>query len=185
MLVTLNLTYVFLPWNLLLAWVPMWLAIRMTDEKQPIKLAVYLAVWLIFFPNAPYIITDFLHLKPQPNCPFWFDSLLLYSYTITGLLLGIFSALLVLKKMKDFFAPWKARGFMLFAMLLSGYGIYVGRFLRYNSWDLLTAPWQIGADTALRLLHPTWYPQTYGVTLMCGLLLTLVFFVFESFSLTD
>jgi uncharacterized membrane protein len=185
MLITLNLSYIFLPWNLLLAWVPLWLAIRMMDEKQPLKLAVYLAVWLVFFPNAPYIITDFLHLKPRPNCPFWYDTLLLYSYAFTGLLLGIFSALLVLKKMKDFFAPWKARGFMLFAMLLSGYGIYAGRFLRYNTWDLLTDPLQIGADTIVRLIHPASYPQTYGVTLMSGVLLTLVFFVFESFLLAD
>lgn len=178
-----NISYIFLPWNLLLAWIPMWLAMQLADEKRRLNLALYLMAWLIFFPNAPYIITDFLHLKPRGGCPFWFDTLLLSSYAFAGLLSGIFSALIVFKRMCDFLPVWVARGFMILAMVISGYGIYVGRFLRYNSWDLLTDPLGIISDTAIRLVHPACYPRTYGVTIMAGALLSLVFFVFESFLL--
>ena len=185
MLFSKSINYIFLPWNLWLAWIPLWLAMLMVRESKPVKLLVYLAVWLVFFPNAPYIITDFLHLKPRGDIPFWFDTLLIYSYSFTGLLLGILSALLVFKKLKDFFPSVVARGFMLLTMVISGYGIYVGRFLRYNSWNLLTNPIQIIGDTISRLIHPASYPRTYGVTLMAGILLSLVFFIFESFLLAD
>jgi uncharacterized membrane protein len=180
-----SINYIFLPWNLWLAWIPLWLAMLMVRESKPVKLFVYLAIWLVFFPNAPYIITDFLHLKPRGDIPFWFDTLLIYSYSFTGLLLGILSALLVFKKLKDFFAPLIARGLMLLTMMVSGYGIYVGRFLRFNSWNLLTNPLQIIGDTVSRLIHPASYPRTYGVTLMAGILLSLVFFIFESLLPSD
>ena len=177
---TFNINYIFLPWNLILAWIPLWMAIRIADETKPVRLLLYLAVWMLFFPNAPYIITDFLHLKPRDNFPFWYDSLLLFAYAFTGLTLGIFSALLVFKRLKEFLATWQARAFMLIAMMMSGYGIYMGRFLRYNSWDILSDPFQITGETLSRLIHPMSYPRTYGVTLMAGALLTLVFLVFES-----
>ena len=74
---------------------------------------------------------------------------------------------------------------MLFAMLVSGYGIYIGRFLRYNSWDLFSDPFQILADTASRLAHPASYPRTYGITLMAGALLSLVLFIFESLLIAE
>jgi len=184
-LFALNITYIFLPWNLFLAWVPLWLAMQLKDEMRPIPLFLYISAWLFFFPNAPYIITDFLHLKSRAGFPFWYDALLLYSFAFTGLLLGIISAHIVFKKIKQLLVPWQAKGFMLFVMLISGYGIYIGRFLRYNTWDLLTNPFQITAITVSRIIHPTIYPRTYGVTLMAGVLLSLVFFIFESILITE
>lgn len=184
-LLTLNINYIFLPWNLILAWVPLWLAVRLKHENRVLPLILYLSLWFIFFPNAPYIMTDFLHLRPRADCPFWFDALLLYSFAFAGLLPGMFSALLVFKKMKELFSETKAKAFMLAAMMLSGYGIYMGRFLRYNSWDLFSDPMQIMADTSCRFLHPGTYPRMYGVTLMAGVLLSLVFFIFESLLVTD
>lgn len=181
MLLTRNILFIFLPWNLILAWVPLWLAMQLKEDTKQPQLILYLALWLLFFPNAPYIITDFVHLRPRPDFPFWFDAMLLFSFAFTGLLLGIISALIVFKKMKGLFAAWKASGFMILAMILSGYGMYIGRFLRYNSWDLLTDPIQILSETASRLVHPATYPRTYGVTIMAGVLLSLVLFIFEPF----
>ncbi len=183
--ITHNITFIFLPWNLILAWVPLWFAMQLKDESRPVHLFLYLATWLVFFPNAPYIITDFLHLKPRINFPFWYDAILLYSFAFTGLLLGILSAHIVFKKLKTLFLPWKAKGLMLFTMLISGYGIYVGRFLRFNTWDLLTNPFQITTDTVSRILHPTVYPRAYCVTIVTGTLLSLIFFIFESILITD
>ncbi len=185
MLITCNIIYIFLPWNLLLAWIPVYLSVQIKEETKTVKLGMYLFLWLLFFPNAPYIITDLLHLKPRNNFPFWYDSLLLFSFAFTGLILGVVSALLVFKKMKVIVGIRKARIFMLLTMLLSGYGIYVGRFLRYNSWDIVDSPFQILGETAMRLIHPSMYPRTYGLTLMSGALLFLVFFIFESILLTE
>ena len=185
MIFSLHITYIFMPYNLFLAWVPLWLAMYLKDETRPVHLFIYLSVWLLFFPNAPYMITDLLHLRPLPHCPFWYDVILFYSYAFTGLMVGIISALIVFKKMKTLVTPWRARVFMLMVMMVSGYGIYMGRFLQFNSWDLLTNPLQIISMTISRFIHPTVYARTYGVTLMTGALLSLVFFIFESIVVTD
>src|SRR3984957_14878994 len=79
-----SLNYIFLSWNLLLAWLPVTFAIRASGEKNKWKFLAWLSAWLIFFPNAPYIMTDFLHLKPRDNFPFWYDSMLIYSFAFTG-----------------------------------------------------------------------------------------------------
>ena len=185
MALTLNFRYVFLPWNLLLAWLPLYFAMQLINKQSTAKSALYLFLWLLFFPNAPYIITDLLHLKPTDNFPVWYDTLLIFSFAFTGLLSGIVSSLLVFNKAQAFLAPWKARSLMLLAMFISGYGIYVGRFLRYNSWDIFSSPFQLAADTLSRLIHPFAYARTYGVTCMSGILLSLVFFIFESILLAE
>src|ERR1019366_2468091 len=182
---TFNFNYIFLPWNLILAWVPLAFATRIIKEGNKFKLAAWFFAWFIFFPNAPYIITDFIHLKPRDNFPFWFDSILLYAFAFAGLMPGVVSALLVYKKLKDLVPQYIAKGLMVMVMFFSGYGIYMGRFLRYNSWDILTNPFEILADTAARILHPASYPRTYGVTLMAGILLCLVLAIFESFMETE
>ncbi|HEY4672272.1 MAG TPA: DUF1361 domain-containing protein, partial [Gemmatimonadaceae bacterium] len=82
----------FLAWNLFLAAVPAvaaWLFARaMGKNSSTIERIVWFVVWLVFLPNAPYIITDFVHLIPRPEMPFWYDTALLVSCAGTGLLLG-------------------------------------------------------------------------------------------------
>lgn len=180
MLFTLNLNYIFLPYNLLLAWIPLLFAQAFSKSGSRTKMFLLSAAWLLFLPNAPYIITDLLHLKPRDNWPFWFDVFLLYSFALTGLLTGIVSALLVYGKLKTTFKPITARAVLIASILLCGYGIYMGRYLRWNSWDALLNPLDILADTANRLLHPHIYLRTYGLTLLSSVLIWLVFKVFES-----
>lgn len=172
--------YIFLLWNLFLAWIPLIVAIAASRDMSKIKFGCYFVVWLLFFPNAPYIITDLIHLKPRSEIPLWFDSILLYSFAFTGLVIGILSAVIIYKRLTEITSPGFSKGILFFSMLLSGYGIYIGRFLRWNSWSILTDPLQLYNDTITRILHPTDYPGTYGVTLMVGTLLCLVFSVFES-----
>lgn len=181
LITTQTLGYIFLPWNLCLAWVPLLVSTAMKRQKSQTKVMLLSAVWLLFFPNAPYIITDLLHLKPRHTIPHWYDVLLIYSYAFTGFMLGIYSALLVYAKWNQFAPSWFARLLMCAAMLLAGYGIYLGRFLRWNSWDAFLNPLQIVQDTFHRIVHPLSHLQTYGVTLLCGALLYLSFLVVESF----
>jgi len=185
MIATDSLNYIFLPFNLLLAWIPMLFAMLAANEERLGRKLLYLVVWLIFFPNAPYLITDLIHLKPRNDFPLWFDSILLYSFAFTGLMVGMFSALIIYSQLRRVFSSTVSKGFILLMMLGSGYGIYLGRFLRWNSWSLLTHPLSILHDTLARILHPFSYPQTYEVTIMTGLLLSIAFLLFESFTLKE
>lgn len=181
LVVSQTLGYIFLPWNLLLAWIPLVFATAMQQQQSQVKVILFSAVWLLFFPNAPYIITDLLHLKPRHTMPHWYDALLVYSYAFTGFILGIYSALLVYAKWKQHLPPWYSKGLMGSCMLLAGYGIYLGRFLRWNSWDAIFNPLQIAQDTFHRLIHPFNHLQTYGVTILCASLLYFSFLVMEAF----
>lgn len=177
-----NAGFIFLPFNLILAWIPVAFALLANRTHKRWVFALCFTAWLVFFPNSPYIITDMIHLKPRAASPYWFDTAMLYTFAFTGLLVGIFSALIIFRRLKDLTGYYTASGIMLLAMLASGYGIYLGRMLRWNSWNLLTHPTGIWYDTLARITDPFMYPRTYGMTLLFGILLWLVFLVFESFT---
>lgn len=141
-----NYFYVFLLWNLLLAWVPLFFTSIISGQAKGnkniylIKLLVVTVLWLLFFPNAPYIITDFLHLKKRADIPLWFDAILLFVFSFTGLISGLISLHVVHEKIRVFFGRNLGWLFVAGASLLSGFGVYLGRFLRLNSWDVFTEP---------------------------------------------
>jgi uncharacterized membrane protein len=162
----------FLGWNLFLAAVPAvaaWLFARaMGKESSTIEKIGWFVVWLVFLPNAPYIITDFVHLTPRPGIPFWYDTALLVSCAGTGLLLGytsIADVQLVVARKFSALMGWLS---VIAAVLLSGFGIYLGRFLRWNSWDTITSSRQLSLEITDRLMNPLSNPQTFGVTLVYG-----------------
>src|SRR5215510_6980994 len=86
-----HLTYAFLAWNLFLAWIPFAISQKLPGVKNRWRILLLFSAWLLFLPNAPYIITDFLHLKQRPPVPYWYDILLLFSAALNGLLLGLVS----------------------------------------------------------------------------------------------
>lgn len=166
--------FAFLVWNLLLAWIPYWLSCAMWFIARARLSRWWLLglglVWLLFFPNAPYLLTDFMHLKPRGRIPFWFDLAMLSAFSLHGLLLGLHSLRMVHALLEDILSPWGAWLSVAAVLFLSSFGIYLGRFLRWNSWDLLQAPNALFSDIFQRLLYPTAYPRTYGVTLVFFLL---------------
>lgn len=172
-----SVSYLFLSWNLFLAWIP-WVAgqaFRASSRSRGSRLLRlgWFGLWLLFLPNAPYIVTDLLHLSARPGIPLWYDLALLFSCAGTGLLLGYLSLLDVQGAVEERHgrtAGWIVAGGSLF---LSGFGIYLGRFLRWNSWEVLTDPSGLFLDIADRLLNPTSHPRTYGVTLIFGMSLLL------------
>jgi uncharacterized membrane protein len=178
---TRNLSCLYLPWNLFLAWVPLGFALlaRALASATPRRiwlLAMVGAGWLLFLPNAPYILTDLMHLarvRPGASAPLWYDLLLHLVVATTGLFLGFASLALmqgVVTRACGRLAGW---GFAVVALALSGFGIYVGRFLRWNSWDALIAPGSLLADVADRLLHPLSNPRAYGFSFLCFVFLLL------------
>ena len=134
--------YRFLIWNLTLAWVPFALAITAyARARRRVDALVWLLLvpWLLFFPNAPYLLTDFIHLDEGP-APLWYDALMLSAFAWTGLMLGFGSLYLVQMILRQVFGARVAWVGVLGALGLASVGVYIGRFIRFNSWDALLHP---------------------------------------------
>jgi uncharacterized membrane protein len=134
--------YRFLLWNLVLAWIPLVFAISayVRARKRDGAVVVLLLVpWLLFFPNAPYLLTDFVHLGEGP-APLWYDGLMLSAFAWTGLLLGFASLYLVQMILRSAFGGGVAWLGVVLALCLASVGVYVGRFIGLNSWDALLHP---------------------------------------------
>jgi uncharacterized membrane protein len=137
--------YRFLAWNLILAWVPLVIAVvayaRARRGVGPL-VWVLLVPWLLFFPNAPYLLTDFIHLDEGP-APLWYDALMLSAFAWTGLMLGFGSLYLVQLILRRAFGAAIAWAAVLAALALASVGVYIGRFIRFNSWDALLHPLRV------------------------------------------
>jgi uncharacterized membrane protein len=141
-------------------------------------------IWLAFFPNAPYILTDILHLGKGNAIPLWYDLILLLSYSFTGMLYGFISLNMIEEKLK-LLTKIKFYGF--FSMVLiyvSCFGIYLGRFLRWNSWNILTNISSLFLDVSDRLLRPFDHTTTWGFTILLGTLLNIMYLSYKYFKLS-
>jgi uncharacterized membrane protein len=153
--------YGFLIWNLFLAWIPFmisYLTYTMTIKRKWIYIVIPIAafVWLIFFPNAPYILTDFQHLANQWwDLPVWYDVMMLIWFAFTGLLLGMVSLFLMQEIIRREFGRWIGWAFVALVAALSSAGVYMGRFLRWNSWDILRNPKGIALYSFERVQDPS------------------------------
>ncbi len=149
-----SLTFLFLIWNLFLAAIPLYIAHKMEQKDSPKIQWLYIAAWLLFFPNSMYIVTDLFHLRDRGDIPLWFDLLTLLSAAMNGVIMGFYS----LHKVESHIAGFinrKYRPLWLFAiMLLCGYGIYLGRYGRWNSWDIVAHPFSLLSDISQHILHP-------------------------------
>lgn len=157
--------YLFLGWNLFLAWLPLFMAlyIRLLPfKKGGVRFYVLLGFWLLFFPNAPYIITDLIHLNERYNPARWYDILLLFSSALNGLLLGFYSLFLVHNKIRTQLSELVSWCIVILFALLSAYGIYLGRALRWNSWDLFVQPIPLLRDSILELSSYAAMSMTFG-----------------------
>jgi uncharacterized membrane protein len=178
-----KISYLFLLWNLFLAWIPLIMAYFhhqnyfFSNKKNIFFLCSTAFLWLLFFPNAPYIVTDLVHLNHKlPYIPFWFDTLLLFSFALAGLTSGYLSLYLIHSVIKDRltdFTSWLIIGFLL---SLSSFGIYLGRVLRANSWDLFTGPMKLIKKSIFSLNDPA----AISMTLMFSFFLLFSYLILYS-----
>ncbi len=166
----------YLVWNLFLAWLPFAFS-QLLLQKPMSTVFQYglLAAWLLFFPNAPYIITDLFHLKHRPPVPYWYDLLLLFWAAWNGLLLGILSLMHVERYLLGRFRPAIVNWMVNLSLVLCAFGVYAGRFLRWNSWHVVSEPGNIIADITLIALHPGDHLRTWAVTLVFSLLMMVIY----------
>ena len=153
-----QVAFVAFLWNLFLAWIPLltalWLYIlRARQWHRPVLAGVLSVIWFLFFPNAPYIVTDFVHLRLRPPVPDWFDIITILSFGLTGLFLGYLSLYLVQEIVRSYVGRAGSWVFVLVMLALSSVGIYLGRFLRWNSWDAILSPIGTLSDAA-RMVIP-------------------------------
>lgn len=142
-----SIFYFFLIWNLFLAATP-YLIIEFAKENIRVlenlktRVIVFLC-WLLFLPNSFYILTDFVHLNKGNPELFWFDLILLFSFTSLGFLFGLLS----IKEFAKCFTLFYSNKIVVIVIpiicLLIGFGIYLGRFQRFNSWNIITNPFQL------------------------------------------
>ncbi|MCB9047053.1 MAG: DUF1361 domain-containing protein [Chitinophagales bacterium] len=172
---TSSLMFSFLVWNIFLAAVPLYFSLKALNSNRKLTTTIYSALWLLFFPNSMYIITDLFHLMPRENVPLWFDLLILFSSATNGVLFGFLSLSNMEKTFKKFSSSRMRHVLVLFIMLLCGYGIYLGRFERWNSWDIIAQPYMLSISVMHDIVHPVRNINTWALSLSFGIWMFLLY----------
>ena len=158
-------------WNLFLAALPLLWSSTFNGavaRKHWIWAVISFTLWILFLPNAPYLLTDLIHLKPKPGVPEWYILAMLLSCAATGTLIGYISLMDVhaaIERRVGFYPGWLLA---ICSLMLCGFGIYLGRFLRWNSWDALTRPLEFARTVIGQFANAGPHPHPIPVTLIFG-----------------
>ncbi|HEV7622157.1 MAG TPA: DUF1361 domain-containing protein [Flavisolibacter sp.] len=169
--------FIFLVWNLFLAFIPFFISDYITKDRATgkIKKILLALIWIAFLPNSFYIITDIFHLNMSEEMPLWYDLALLFSFAWNGVLFGIIS----IRQMEKLIEPYideKIKPLFLYSiMFLNAIGIYIGRYLRFNSWDVITDPVLLIKDIIYLLVHPLRNRFDWSMIICYFILLTLIY----------
>ncbi|MBD3238280.1 MAG: DUF1361 domain-containing protein [Candidatus Moranbacteria bacterium] len=182
-----SVRYLFLNWNLFLAWIPLIISVLLnicSRKRYPKQIQIILFLtWIVFFPNSLYIITDLFHLKPTYDIAFWFDLILIMSFAWNGLIVGFVSLIFIedfiVQKTKE---SKYAKAVAIISLFLASFGIYVGRYLRWNSWDILTNPISLFYDIFSHIFDPISHFRSIGMTLFFAAFLILAYSTIRSIS---
>lgn len=175
-----DINYLFYPWNLFLALVPLYFSGLLQKQNSfNYKSILLLCIWLLFLPNAPYLVTDIFHFEERPPVPMWFDLLLVFSGAWNGLLICMISLYRVEKYLSILMNSKFANGLIFFLLIPCGYGIYIGRYLRYNSWDIVTEPVHILKTSTHHIYHPFQNLNVWLFTFIFALFLGIIYFTLK------
>ena len=176
----------YLLWNLALAWVPLVVALAIDDVRSaPLQLQVpLLALWLVFFPNAPYLVTDLVHIDPADQRPIGIlGDAALVAVAPVGLALGFSSLMLVERSVRERFGGRVAPAVAVLSLAAASLGIYLGRVVRLNSWDLLTRPRVVGSVLHQLVLDPLAHPLAVAATVALAVMLSVLYLRFRRLAL--
>ncbi|WP_378183281.1 DUF1361 domain-containing protein [Aquimarina sp. SS2-1] len=163
--------FLFLVWNLFLACIPYGVTTLLSFSKihkNKFLFAIGFIFWLAFLPNAPYILTDLQHIRLSTLHSVWFDVLLILSFAINGLIIGYASLRTMQELLYQYFSKKTTYFIVHLTLFLSGFGIYMGRILRWNSWDLIQNPLDILGDIFQRVIFPIEHINTWSFTVGFG-----------------
>lgn len=171
----------FLAWNLFLAAIPFLITFHLLSRKKVHKyrLLLWFGLWLLFLPNAPYIVTDFIHLQHLKANIFWLDAILIATYAVSGLLFYFISVKDMEELLHRHFQHKKVKFLLWTIPFLVGFGIYLGRFLRWNSWDIVQRPQVLIKDIWEIIAFPMEHKGAWLVTLLFGFALAIGYRIFK------
>lgn len=167
--------FLFIPWNLFLAWLPLYFSNKLSTAAYTFRNALLFGLWLLFFPNSPYLITDLFHLQERAGVPLYYDLVLLFMAAWNGLMMGLFSLRNIERVLLQRFSAKKVHVLIVCFIVLCGFGIYLGRYDRYNSWHILTQPFDLLYGIGTKLISPFDYPRVWAVTVLFTVVLLLIY----------
>ncbi len=181
---TRELTFIYMPWNLFLAVVPYCLLKCVSPGliRKPFPFALLFIAWLIFIPNTFYMITDLFHLFKRDNIPQWFDLVLLLSYAWNGLILGTLSIRQMEKMLAIRVPRLPGELFIAAMMFLNAFGVYLGRYLRFNSWDVLSNPFELFMDIGNLIVQPFEYKGAWAMILSFTAMMMIMYHMLKKLS---
>lgn len=178
--------YSFLVWNLELAWIPFVVAVVFYDSwrrgRPRSLLAVLGSLWLLFLPNAPYMVTDLVHLGRIGGAPLWYDGAMISAFAGTGLLLGLGSVFLTHSVALRTLGTRLGWAVLLPVLALCSAGVVLGRFARLNSWDALTRPGRLAHFLVAHATDPLASRKALAATVGYALFLVLAYVVLYAVS---
>ena len=174
-----NLVYIFLAWNLFLAFIPYWIS-SWLKKKNEIKLIHFpiLCLWIVFLPNSPYIITDLFHLKHRDPMPLWYDLVLVYSFALIGFVLFYRSAMDIIALTKTKMPENYFQFILPVFFSVIAFGLYMGRYLRFNSWDIVHHPFRL----VYRSYNALFCKDAIGFTLIFAVFMWFVYLTLVTFN---
>lgn len=172
----------YLIWNLFLAWIPLGLSLWLSKVLQRKVWSSWegllaTLLWIGFLPNSFYMVTDFIHIQEVPRIDLLYDVVMFSSFIFTGLLLGFISLYIVHQSLLQRLSRRTAHGVVAGVLFVCSFAIYLGRDLRWNTWDILVNPGGILIDVSERFLHPLTYSPAYTTTIIFFVLLGSVYTV--------
>ena len=176
-------TYHFLFWNIMLAWIPYLVSLAMLvlqrhAPQRRLTRGLLAAIWFCFLPNAPYLITDLMHLRYNVEVPLIYDVGMLASVAWAGTFLAVVSLRMVQALVRAAYGAAVSWLFVLVVIGCSGFGIYLGRVLRWNSWDVVMNPRAVLADVLPRAVNPLAHPELPGITLIFAAIFLICYSTF-------
>lgn len=182
-----NFRYWFMLWNLILAWVaPLlawWLINRLRNKQwREWNNVVLTVLWLGFLPNSFYMVSDLIHLGKTGEISVFFDAALFTSFIFNGFIAGYLGTYLVHRELLKRLSWRRAYVLIIGAFMLSSYAIYLGRVLRWNTWDPLLHPAGLIFDVSDNILNPAAHPQAFVVTLSFTLLISTFYILAIEFA---
>lgn len=179
--------YAFLSWNLVLAWLPFLfgyiLRIRLTNHRwltwQNLGLSF---LWLVFLPNSFYVASDLIHVRLSSQQNVLYDVVMILSFTLNGLVAGMASLYIVHKELYRRFWANQAHSVIALVILAASFAVYLGRNLRWNTWDVVVHPAALLFDVSDRFINPTDHPAVFATTLTFFVLISSFYFIVWQFA---
>lgn len=177
-----SMTYWYLLWNLFLAWVPLMLAFLLLKTSRRQRWSSWPSIaltllWLGFLPNSFYMVSDYIHLQDVQRVSLVYDVVMFTSFILTSLLLGFTSLYLVHRRLMEYLKPAGTWGWIGGILLLCSFAIYLGRDLRWNTWDIFFNPGGLLFDVSDQLLNPRAHTAAFTTTLTFFVFLGSVYIV--------